>query len=182
MKTKNTARLFIFIVLVVILGACSPGDSPGVSEEVTSTAPITRLSLLVSASAEIVPEQSALLSVKTGGVVAEVLVSEGDSVEAGQVLVRLEGTEQLQAAVSAAKLELANAEYALDQLYESTDLIAAQALQAEEDYQKQLEELLAFDVQQAEVLKAITDARKAIDTYDRNFPPPRRISMPPKPR
>jgi multidrug efflux pump subunit AcrA (membrane-fusion protein) len=107
--------------------------------------------------------------VKTGGVVEDVLVEEGESVEEGQVLVRLEGTEQLEAAVSAARFELVNAQHALDMLYEDVELIAARALESKEEYQKQLEELLAFDVQQAEVLKAITDSKKAIDTYDRNF-------------
>jgi multidrug resistance efflux pump len=124
---------------------------------------------MVSASGEIVPEQTARLSVKTGGVVAEVLVEDGDSVDQGQVLVRLEGTEQLQARVAAAKFELVNAEFALDTLYEDTDLYAAQALQAKEDYEVQLEELLAFDLQQAEVLKSISDANKSIDTYGRNY-------------
>ncbi|MCJ7701752.1 MAG: HlyD family efflux transporter periplasmic adaptor subunit, partial [Anaerolineales bacterium] len=108
-------------------------------------------------------------SVKTGGVVAEVLVDEGDSVEAGQVLVRLEGTEQLQAAVSAAQFELANAQYALDSLYKDTDLLAAQALQAKDDAEQALEDLLNPELQQALALKAIADAKKAVEDADRRF-------------
>jgi HlyD family secretion protein len=169
MTTKKRTKWIFLVALTLILGACSLPQPPGAPAADTAQPQLASLPPMVSASAEIVPEQSALLSVKTGGVVAEVLVEEGDSVEGGQVLVRLEGTEQLQAAVSAAKFELANAEFALQQLYEDTDLIAAQAMQAEEDYEKQLEELLAFDLQQAEVLKAISDANKAIDTFDRNY-------------
>jgi len=165
MFTKKQKALFLTFAIIVTLAACSPARS---TQEAPASVQMPRIPM-VSASGEIVPEEIALLSVKTGGVVDEVLVEEGDSVNEGQVLVRLEGTEQLEAAVAATKFELVNAQHALDTLYEDTDLIAAQALESKEEYEKQLEELLIFDVQQAETLKAITDARKAIDTYDRNF-------------
>ena len=80
---------------------------------------------MVSATGKIVPEQEALLSVSAGGVVEDVLVSKGDDVTAGQVLVQLEGTEQQLAAISAAELELANAKFTLETLHKNTDLIAA---------------------------------------------------------
>ena len=169
MQTKYTTRWAILITLALILGACSLSERPGAPAAASTSPQLAPLPPMVSAAAEIVPEQTALLSVKTGGVVAEVLVEDGDSVEGGQVLVRLEGTEQLQAAVAAAKFEMVNAQFALDTLYEDTDLMAAQALEAGEEYEEQLEELLAFDVQQAEVLKAISDANKSIDTFDRNY-------------
>ena len=124
---------------------------------------------IVSATGEIVPEQTALLSVKTGGVVADVLVSEGDTVKAGEVLVRLEGTEQLQAAVSGAQFELANAQYALDALYKDTDLWAAQALQAKDEAERALEDLLNQELQQALALEAIADAKKAVEDTERRF-------------
>jgi HlyD family secretion protein len=164
--TKWIWNLILTLGLVTLLSACgatSADETPETEIALENFTPI------VSATGEVVPEQTALLSVKTGGVVADVLVSEGETVETGQVLVRLEGTEQLQAAVAATKFELANAEYALDSLYENTDLLAAQALEAQEEYQVQLEELLAFDVQQADVLKSISDAKKSIDTFDRNY-------------
>jgi multidrug resistance efflux pump len=85
------------------------------------------------------------------------------------VLIRLQGTEQLEAAVSAARFELANAQYALDALYEDTDLLAAQALQAEDDAKQALEDLLDPELQQALALKAIADAKKAVEDTDRRF-------------
>lgn len=170
MKINKLLLLAILaLTLAFVLSSCEltlPGAETAVPEEVTTFETFTPI---VSATGEVVPEQHAYLSVKTGGVVEAVLVEEGDTVEAGQVLVRLEGTEQLQAAVAAAKFELANAEYALDQLYEDNDLIAAQALEAKEGYEKDLDELLAFDIQQAEILKAISDATKDVDTYERNY-------------
>jgi multidrug efflux pump subunit AcrA (membrane-fusion protein) len=124
---------------------------------------------IVSATGEIVPEQIALLSVKTGGVVADVLVEEGNEVDAGQVLVRLEGTEQLQAAVAATQFELASAQYALDTLYKDTDLLAAQALQAQDEAERALEDLYNRELQEALALEAIAQAKKAVESTDRRF-------------
>jgi multidrug resistance efflux pump len=106
---------------------------------------------------------------KTGGVVAEVHVSEGDVVSQGDVLIRLEGTEQLQAAVSAARFELVNAQYALDELYEDTDLLAAQSLQTKDDAEQALEDLLDLELQQALALKDIADAKKEVERTERRF-------------
>jgi HlyD family secretion protein len=74
---------------------------------------------------------------EVSGRVEEVLVEEGASVEAGDVLLRLdsrllEAQRELalasgQAAVAAAELELVNAQQALDALYENAPLAAAQA-------------------------------------------------------
>ncbi len=157
---------FLVLGWVLVLAACSsakPTESPLQEVALSDFTPV------VSATGEVVPEQTAELSVKTGGVVADVLVSEGDSIDAGQVLVRLEGTEQLQAAVSAAEFELANAQYALDSLYKDTDLLAAQALKAKDKAEKDLEDLLNPELQQALALQAIADAKKAVENTDRRY-------------
>ncbi len=157
---------FLVLGWVLVLAACSsakPTESPLQEVALADFTPV------VSATGEVVPEQTAELSVKTGGVVADVLVSEGDSIDAGQVLVRLEGTEQLQAAVSAAEFELANAQYALDSLYKDTDLLAAQALKAKDKAEKDLEDLLNPELQQALALQAIADAKKAVENTDRRY-------------
>jgi HlyD family secretion protein len=59
----------------------------------------------VVADAVVVPVQSARPSLSTGGIVAEMLVAEGDHVEADQVLLRLESTRQA-AAVAQAEAQL----------------------------------------------------------------------------
>ena len=123
---------------------------------------------IVSATGKVVPEQEALLSVSAGGVVEDVLVSKGDNVTAGQVLVRLEGTEQQLAAISATELELANAQFALDALYKDTDLLAAQALQSAETAERALEDLQNTELQQALASQAVADAQKAIDFTERS--------------
>jgi HlyD family secretion protein len=82
--------------------------------------------------------------------------------------VQLEGTEQQIAAVSATALELANAQYAIDKLYEDTNLLAAQALRSAETAEKALEDLNNPELQEALALQAVADAQKAVDTTERN--------------
>jgi multidrug efflux pump subunit AcrA (membrane-fusion protein) len=162
-------RLYIIILIIGLAFTLSACTTAAEEEAPETEIALESFTPIVSATGEIVPEQTALLSVKTGGVVANVLVNEGDSVETGQVLVRLEGTEQQQAAVSTAQFELANAQYALDSLYKDTDLLAAQVLQAKDDSEQVLEDLLNQELQQALALEAIADAKKAVDDTERRF-------------
>ena len=55
----------------------------------------------VIAEAAVVPAQSATLSVAAGGIVAQVLVAEGDRVAAGQLLVNLDAAHTLSAIAEA---------------------------------------------------------------------------------
>jgi multidrug resistance efflux pump len=114
------------LMLVLVPTACNtaaqaPTEQPMLEEPVSP---------VVSATGKVMPENSATLSLSTAGVVAEVLLQENDPATSGQVLVRLQGREEMQAAIAAAKLELASAEYALDQLYKDPELQSAQASQA----------------------------------------------------
>lgn len=164
MKTNKLQQISLLALgLILILSACSPA-----AEETAAPEPIAAdFSPIVSATGVVVPEQEALLSVSVGGVVEDVLVNKGDEVSAGQVLVRLEGTEQQAAAVSAAALELANAQFALDTLYKDTNLLAAQALRSAETAEQALEDLNNPELQEALALQAVADAQKAVDTTER---------------
>ncbi|MFZ6021791.1 MAG: HlyD family secretion protein, partial [Chloroflexota bacterium] len=81
----------------------------------------------VIAEARIVPRDEALLFFNTAGTLAEVLVSEGEQVQAGQVLARLSESAQAQAVLTQAKAELLAAQQALDTLNEKAALAAEQA-------------------------------------------------------
>ena len=160
-------RLPIFMIVacgLILISGCRPAQEETPTPEAIN--PV--YSQIVSATGVVVPDQEALLSVSTGGVVEEVLVEKGDQVTAGQVLVQLEGTEQQAAAVSAAALELANANYALDKLNKDTDLLAAQALRTAEAAEKALEDLNNPELQEALALQAVADAQKAVDITERN--------------
>jgi multidrug resistance efflux pump len=85
---------------------------------------------VVSAEAKIVPSRYVQLGFKTPGVIDDVLVAQGDSIEEGQLIARLEGQEQAEAAVTAAQLELTSAEQSRDEIQDHQELRAAQAQQA----------------------------------------------------
>lgn len=162
---KNLPLFFFFGVIALILAACTTPQATATPEE----NPLANFVAGVSATGKIVPEQYASLSVTTGGVVEEVFVSEGDLVEEGQLLIQIKGGEQAQAAVTAAQLELTNAQNALDNLYDNTDLIAANALKTAEDTEDALEDLQNRELQEALALQAIADAQKLIENTERTY-------------
>lgn len=104
---------------------------------------------LINATGVVLPAQRAALSLQSAGQAAEVLVAEGDRVPAGQVLVRLAGKEAAEAAVAAARLDLLDAQQALDRLQEVAALKAAQAQQ---------------DIAAAQ--EAVVAAERELDDYD----------------
>lgn len=163
--TKLPVLILLAFSLLFILSAC---EGTAVEETTSPESVAVDYTPIVSATGEVVPEQEALLSVSAGGVVEEVLVTKGDKVTTGQVLVQLEGTEQQLAAVSVAELELSNAKYALDALYKDTDLLAAEALRSAETAERALEDLNNRELQEALALQAVADAQKAVDTTNRH--------------
>ena len=149
MKSKRIIWILLALGLSLIVASCDSLPSPGAGQEptVAPAAEVVEFKPIVSATGKVVPEQEASLSVSAGGVVEDVMVSKGEEVTAGQVLVRLEGTEQQLAAISAAELELENAKFALQQLSKDTDLMAAQALQSAESAERALEDLQNTELQ-----------------------------------
>ena len=101
------------------------------SASTTTEAPPVQADNKVVAEASVVPIRSAALSLATGGVVAEVLVTEGDRVEANQALVRLNAAQQT-AAVQQAERSLDRAKSLLAQLkarpYKEETAVARAAL------------------------------------------------------
>lgn len=61
------------------------------------------------------------------GIVDELRFREGETVEAGDVILQLSGREQLEAAVAAAGVELVAARQALDEIQETVDVVQAAA-------------------------------------------------------
>jgi multidrug efflux pump subunit AcrA (membrane-fusion protein) len=113
----------------LMLAGCSlPGGSNAADAEATPLPPVAASDEVV-AEAVVVPVQSATLSLPTGGIVAEVLVKEGDVVEASQVLVRLDPARQA-AAVAQAEAQLLRAQNAVAELQagpRTEEIAAAQA-------------------------------------------------------
>ena len=105
------------VVLALLAGGAyfAFGMNKPVAQPAVAAAPPAAAAKAVVAEAKVVPLHSAALSLPIGGMVAEVLVGEGDQVMAGQVIARLDAT-QLQARVAGAKAALAEAQANYDNL------------------------------------------------------------------
>jgi HlyD family secretion protein len=117
MKVKH---ITIFMVLVLMLWTSTACDIPSMGgTSSASPTPIppplpaaqTTRTNIVSAEGKVVPVKQATLSFEVAGRLAELLVSEGDTVEAGQTVARLAQTDGQQRLDEAqAALELAQAQ------------------------------------------------------------------------
>ncbi len=164
--SRITQLLTLAIMASLILPACAAAQQTETPEPPSLATTFTGN---VSATGEITPAQFASLSVATAGVVELVAISEGDFVEEGQLLVQIKGGGQAKAAIAAAKLELTNAQIALNNLYDDTNLLAANALKTAEDLEDALEDLLNRELQEALALQAIADAEKLIENTERTY-------------
>ncbi len=166
--------MIVILILVMLLTACG---------KATEAAPIANPAPAVDvviAEGHLIPNQSQYLVFPVRGRVAEILVSEGDSVDMGQVLIRLGDSEQAQVGLAAAQLELTQAQQDYDALIRTADLGHAQAWQAYIDAQKvraaaQLAwdrlDLSAIEIEidntQAEVTSRQTDLDEAQTDFDK---------------
>ncbi len=173
----------ILVVLLVVLGywgyqnylaPLPPTPTPQPSSAGAETAP-----LVVSAEGQVVPVNYVRLGFDVAGTVEEVFVKKGENVHAGQVIARLKNREQVEAAITAAKLELLSAQQALDALYKNAEVNEAQSLKAiadlrdaVRDAQRRLNNLLSpaeqTDIEQARANVAIAreKTKKAREDYE----------------
>lgn len=124
-KQQTLLRGLIGLLMISSMAACSAlggGSTP--TPEATGEEEFTPV---VSATGVVMPAQRATLSFPSGGLLAEILVQEGEQVEAGQPLARLGNQEQLQAAFASSNLAVIEAGQRLDELYQKHDVLAGQA-------------------------------------------------------
>ena len=129
MKSNLFTPIIIIALGSLIFTACGSIGAPA-SDAAPTDIPIVITDTEVVAEGRLVPNDSANLSFKTAGQVTEVLVTEGDTVQAGQVIARLDSSEQLQSAIANVEAELLNAQQARDTLFENAKVNSAAALQA----------------------------------------------------
>jgi RND family efflux transporter MFP subunit len=108
--TSLLPSLPIFALALVLLSACSQANSPKTLPAATAPIPVEVVPLRkialnqpITTSGQFFTDDEATLSFKTGGVVARVLVKEGDPIRKGQLLAVLDLTE-IQAQVNQARL------------------------------------------------------------------------------
>jgi multidrug efflux pump subunit AcrA (membrane-fusion protein) len=116
----------ILFLAVLVLTACTPAQAtPAPAAAANSSG--------VVAEGHVTPRDDLKLAFSARAKVAEILVSEGQTVKKGDALVRQADSEQAQAALAAANLELTQAQQAYDEFNRTLGLSSAQALEA---YQK----------------------------------------------
>jgi HlyD family secretion protein len=103
--------LFLFVITCLIFTACSSAEQATPAPE---TSDAQDAGAIISATGVVVPAQWAALSVKSQGVVSELLVEEGERVKKDQLLLRLGNSEAAQAEVARAQENLIIAERAFN--------------------------------------------------------------------
>ncbi len=165
--------IFLALSLIVVLLLTACGGAPSAqAKPVQPTLSAVKASSKIIAEGKVVPVRSASLSMAAGGIVAQVLVKEGDRVDAGQPLVQLvsKGLE-LQLAQGDANLASAQAKLAQVKRGPGAEELAA-AQQALKSAQADYDSLLKPNQNDLTSLKADVDkAKAALDraqaAYDR---------------
>lgn len=162
--------IFSLMVAGVLLTACSGAATPTPD---SGTVPVVSDNFAVVAEGKLLPDQFANISFASGGKIAEVLVSEGQAVEAATVLARLENSESLMAQVKQAETEVINAQQALQSLNDNAALAKAKAQadiantkKALDDAQRKLKNLNYPDL--AWYNEQIQKAQDAVQTAQEN--------------
>ena len=179
---KNKKAFWIILIAVVVITAGGYGIYTWTSPEETETEETAEVQTAVSREGDLVVSASgagsviASIEVNLGfdesGTLTELLVGVGDKVETGQVLARLD-TEKSEAeialSVAQAQLDLLNAQQALDEIFDSEEMDAAEALKAVEDAETALEELFDVELQQAQAQQAAAEAEEALSDAQRDY-------------
>lgn len=145
---KLSAALVLLIIVALVVSGCGTGGL-GLAEETPTPVPTVVETGLVNVEGRIIPVRSSVLSFMVSGEIIEILVTEGQQVNEGDVLVRLGPREPLEASLNQAMLEQISAQQALDELNNTSNL-----------QQSQLE----LEVLQAE--QALSDATNALNDLD----------------
>ena len=138
----------------------------------TATARLGSLTVSASAAGKVIAATEISIGFDESGTLSELLVKEGDKVQAGQVLARLETDqteEEIALALAEAQLNVLTAQQALDDIYSSAQVDAAQALKDVEDAKQALEDLQSSDLTIAEAAQAVADAQEALKTAQRSY-------------
>ena len=134
----------------LLLAACGQMPGAGGADGTPTALPPVVSAGEIVVDGRIVPNESVDLSFNTSGEIAEVLVQEGDIVQAGDVIARLSNRETLESNVSKANLEILSAQQ--------------EQLDAEQARQELFDTL---SIAQTNALQELNDARQALKDADR---------------
>jgi HlyD family secretion protein len=111
----------ILLVVLIVVVMLVKGDGSKAIRVATEKAEQRNITELVSASGKVQPEQEVKITSDVSGQIVELLVKEGDTVQKGQLLLRINpnvyqsAVERMQAMVNGSRANLANSEARLTQ-------------------------------------------------------------------
>jgi HlyD family secretion protein len=126
---KNSYLLWTTLLLAAAFLVSGCQAITGQPEATSTPLPVVTQEPGVLAEGKLVPQKFVNLSFTSGGMVEEILVEEGQQIEAGQVIAHLDQRQQLAAAVDSAQLELIRAQQALKDLNDNAAVYSADANQ-----------------------------------------------------
>ncbi len=161
----NRHWFLVSIVLIILFAAAGCHLLPTAKEPESEPAPVPQADAGVIAEANLVPAKYCALRFTMPGKVAEITVAEGDAVEEGELLARLENIEPLEAQLLAADLAVMEAEQRVKEIeryYKDQDpiILAKVALDTAKDKrrasQRALDDarLVGFEPLEAQLLAA----------------------------
>jgi multidrug efflux pump subunit AcrA (membrane-fusion protein) len=178
---RNQLALIFFLLLGLSLSACSSiglGASDPTPTAIPQSASPTSNDVIAEGHVE--PLENKYLGFAVAGRIAELLVANGDEVSQGQTLARLANSEEAQARLDSANLEIETAQQALDELQRTAEFVNSEAWvtlvkanQAVVTAQKAYDDL---DTQQTqddidEASAEVADAEKTLNDARRDFEP-----------
>lgn len=125
-KQMKIRPIYLIIFFSLLLSAC---QSVKAMESTATPPPLVSGDATVIVEGKLIPGEYVELSFSMPGSIAEVLVVEGQPVQEGQVIARLDQGPRLAATVAAAELEQVNARQALKTLFENAELTTTAAAQ-----------------------------------------------------
>lgn len=175
---KRTWAILLFLLLAIIAGGAAYSfflkpDVEVVAATQVQTAVARRgeLTIFATGAGEIIPAREIGIGFDESGTLTELLVKVGDKVEENQVLARLKTSnteESIASSIASAELSVLKAQLELDDIYDSWQMDAAQALLAIETAQKALDDLQNTDLQLVKAQLAIIDAQSYLETVTKD--------------
>ena len=176
-KILTPKSLGIIAIVIIALGASAffaynalgQSDTESASDEPQMQTAVARrgdMIVFASAAGSVVPATEIGIGFQENGTLSEVLVNIGEQIEAGQVLARTQTNnteESIAAALASAQLSVLTAQQALDDIYDSWQMDAAQALLAVEQAEQDLEDILNPALTQAQAQQAVAAAQQALE-------------------
>ncbi len=174
LQSKKTRITLLVLMLIVVAGIAGyqvllkPNSAVATPAQIqTAVARTGELVIFASGAGQVIPATEISIGFDESGTLSEILISVGEKVQAGQTLAQLQTErteEEVALAVAQTELDVLTAQQALDEIYETAQMDAAEALKAVEDAQKALSDLNNSQLAQAQALQAVAEADEALKT------------------